>query len=51
MTLPHQSVSAVSPAALQPGRVSVMMPAFNAERFIKRAIDSVVSQTYKRIGS
>jgi hypothetical protein len=30
---------------LRPGRVSVMMPAFNAERYIGRAIGSLISQT------
>lgn len=32
-----------------PPLVSVVMPAYNAERFIKDAIDSVVSQTHSRL--
>ena len=28
------------------GRISVIMPCFNAERFLEAAIDSVLNQTY-----
>jgi glycosyltransferase involved in cell wall biosynthesis len=31
---------------MQPGLVSVMMPAYNAERFIRQAVESLLSQTY-----
>ena len=31
---------------IQPGLVSIVMPAFNGENFIQQAIDSVLSQTY-----
>ena len=31
------------------GRVSVIMPVFNAEKFISEALDSVFAQTYKDI--
>ena len=29
--------------------VTILMPVYNAERFLKRAIDSILSQTYKNI--
>ena len=32
---------------LQPGLVSIMMPAYNAERYIAQAIESVFEQTYQ----
>jgi glycosyltransferase involved in cell wall biosynthesis len=31
---------------IQPGLVSILMPAFNGEKFIHQAIESVLSQTY-----
>jgi glycosyltransferase involved in cell wall biosynthesis len=31
---------------LKPGLVSIMMPAYNAEKFIRAAIESVLNQTY-----
>jgi glycosyltransferase involved in cell wall biosynthesis len=31
---------------MQPGLVSIMMPAFNAEKYIARAIESAITQTY-----
>ncbi|WP_448335482.1 glycosyltransferase family 2 protein [Bellilinea sp.] len=31
---------------LKPGLVSIMMPAYNAEKFVRAAIESVLSQTY-----
>ncbi len=33
-------------AKITPGLVSIVMPAFNGENFIRQAIDSVLSQTY-----
>jgi glycosyltransferase involved in cell wall biosynthesis len=33
-------------AKIMPGLVSIVMPAFNGENFIRQAIDSVLSQTY-----
>lgn len=32
---------------LQPGLVSIMMPAYNAEQFITQALESVLNQTYQ----
>ncbi len=32
---------------IQPGLVSIMMPAYNAEQFIAQAIESVLAQTYQ----
>ncbi len=32
--------------SLEPGLVSVMMPAYNAERYIRKAIKSLLNQTY-----
>ena len=34
-------------AELTPGLVSVMMPAYNSERFIQQAIDSLLAQVYR----
>lgn len=31
---------------IKPGLISIMMPAYNAERYIGEAIESVLSQTY-----
>lgn len=39
MTVPSEN-------SLKPGLVSIMMPAYNAEKFIRAAIKSVLSQTY-----
>lgn len=39
MTVPSKN-------SLKPGLVSIMMPAYNAEKFIRAAIKSVLSQTY-----
>jgi glycosyltransferase involved in cell wall biosynthesis len=33
---------------MEPGLVSVMMPAYNAERYISQAIESVLTQSYPR---
>lgn len=33
---------------MQPGLVSIMMPAYNAEQYIGQAIESVLAQTYDR---
>ncbi len=33
---------------MQPGLVSIMMPAYNAEKFIAEAIESVLTQTYQQ---
>lgn len=32
---------------IQPGLVSIMMPAYNAEQFIAQAVESVLAQTYQ----
>lgn len=32
---------------LSPGHVSIIMPAYNSERYMTEAIDSVISQSYK----
>lgn len=37
-----------SPTTHNPGLVSIMMPAYNAERYIGQAIESVINQTYRR---
>ncbi len=34
--------------AMEPGLVSVMMPAYNAERYIRPAMESLLAQTYSR---
>jgi glycosyltransferase involved in cell wall biosynthesis len=36
-----------SPASHNCPKISVLMPAWNAEKFIGEAIDSILSQTYK----
>jgi len=38
--------NSLSMSIFQPGLVSIMMPAYNAEKFIASAIESVLNQTY-----
>src|SRR5690349_15547172 len=42
----RRALPTARPMAERP-RVSVLMPAFNAERFLARAVDSVLAQTHE----
>lgn len=36
------------PSPIEPGLVSIVMPAYNVDRFVAEAIESVLAQTYER---